>query len=663
MRDQPKITVLTATYNRPEFLPEAIAGVINQTRLDWEMLVINDGGRDVGDIISSFGDPRIKYHSRPSNMGKAACCNLGLSLARGDLIAYLDDDDLWRPRHLEILSRALEENPNIIGAFSDLYLVPYILDPATGRRHPVEKIMTLSRDFNRELMFHTNHVHHVSLMHRREAAVRAGLYNESVSVLIDWNINRKLAFIGDMLHVPVPTGEYYVSMAGEGRISSAKEKNKKKYRDSVRLIKADNPPLPWPHVKRLDIIAPCGGPPSQAVSLIEPLIDDLDHPAGIIIVDNFPQAPGQAGLEIRDLMRPYANTSVVTPPERPLPLFEAYALGGRESGADFFFLAGQDFQPGAAVKRFSSGLEFLNSSAALGVRWDIPQEQAGPFNCLVRKEFFSLKNPLKLLGDPRAVPVLPKIGRPPRHLEFDVALAVVRHRLDRGEIESARMEFDRILEIERGGGLLPAIMDLHLELSIKTGDLARLETDLRKSIAAGYEPDNLIRLGRVLAFQKRLEPAADAFQAGLEASGFKKEYLEAEVFPYPFDYEPLVLTALLGLGDCYSGLGDLAGAEAWYSRAAGFSSTCTRALLDLGRTCLAAARRDQGFERLGQALEQGAGDESVLELFLRSGRALGRRDDIIRVLTAYTAHHPEMAFARRALAEIKAAPPPAGKRA
>ncbi|MDY6852266.1 MAG: glycosyltransferase family 2 protein, partial [Thermodesulfobacteriota bacterium] len=82
----PKVTVLISTYNRPDYLKEAIRSVVDQTMTGWELLVINDGGVDVGSMAESFNDPRIKYFHREKNRGKAACCNFGLEQARGEYI-------------------------------------------------------------------------------------------------------------------------------------------------------------------------------------------------------------------------------------------------------------------------------------------------------------------------------------------------------------------------------------------------------------------------------------------------------------------------------------------------------------------------------------------------------------------------------------------------
>ncbi|MHC4481405.1 MAG: glycosyltransferase family 2 protein, partial [Planctomycetota bacterium] len=170
MADAPRVTILLPTYNRACSLGEAIASVVQQEFTDWELLVINDGGEDVRPVVEAFGEPRIQYHGRQENRGKAACLNFGIRRARGEYVAYLDDDDLWYPHHLSVLTDALDANPDCGVAYSDLYAVVSLKGEA-GRRIPLEKRICVCRDYNRLLMFHFNHTLHVSLVHRKDLAL------------------------------------------------------------------------------------------------------------------------------------------------------------------------------------------------------------------------------------------------------------------------------------------------------------------------------------------------------------------------------------------------------------------------------------------------------------------------------------------------------------
>jgi glycosyltransferase involved in cell wall biosynthesis len=98
----PRISIVTATFNRSNILGYTIASVLAQTITDWEMLVIGDACTDDTEaVVSSFGDPRIRFVNLALNSGEQATPNNeGVRLAQGEFIAFLNHDDLWTPDHL-----------------------------------------------------------------------------------------------------------------------------------------------------------------------------------------------------------------------------------------------------------------------------------------------------------------------------------------------------------------------------------------------------------------------------------------------------------------------------------------------------------------------------------------------------------------------------------
>jgi glycosyltransferase involved in cell wall biosynthesis len=68
---RPRVSVITATYNRSRVLRHTIASVIAQDFADWELLVVGDAGTDdTADVVASFRDPRIRFFSLPQNVGE-----------------------------------------------------------------------------------------------------------------------------------------------------------------------------------------------------------------------------------------------------------------------------------------------------------------------------------------------------------------------------------------------------------------------------------------------------------------------------------------------------------------------------------------------------------------------------------------------------------------
>ena len=100
MRDNfcPLVSIITPTYNHERFIGSCIETVLRQTHPNWEQIIIDDGSTDhTADMVRSYSDRRIKYCFQ-ENQGIDALSqtyNRALSLAKGDLIAVLEGDDLW----------------------------------------------------------------------------------------------------------------------------------------------------------------------------------------------------------------------------------------------------------------------------------------------------------------------------------------------------------------------------------------------------------------------------------------------------------------------------------------------------------------------------------------------------------------------------------------
>ena len=107
----PRVSIITATFNRSRVLRHTIATVMAQRFTDWELLVIGDACTDdTAEVVASFGDSRIRYHNLSVNVGEqSGPNNTGVEMARGELVAFLNHDDLWLPDHLETLVGAIEE--------------------------------------------------------------------------------------------------------------------------------------------------------------------------------------------------------------------------------------------------------------------------------------------------------------------------------------------------------------------------------------------------------------------------------------------------------------------------------------------------------------------------------------------------------------------------
>jgi len=106
MLSKPEISVIIPTYNRAELLKKAISSVLNQTFEDLELIIVDEASTDnTSEVVKDFmeGDNRIKYLRYKTNSGKPSIArNRGIAAAEGEYLAFLDSDDEWLPKKLEM---------------------------------------------------------------------------------------------------------------------------------------------------------------------------------------------------------------------------------------------------------------------------------------------------------------------------------------------------------------------------------------------------------------------------------------------------------------------------------------------------------------------------------------------------------------------------------
>ena len=96
----PLVSVIVTAYNEEAFVEKSVRSVLAQTFTDFELLAIDDGSKDgTADILKSIRDPRLRVIHQ-TNRGISESRNRGIEAARGDIVAFLDGDDLWLPSRL-----------------------------------------------------------------------------------------------------------------------------------------------------------------------------------------------------------------------------------------------------------------------------------------------------------------------------------------------------------------------------------------------------------------------------------------------------------------------------------------------------------------------------------------------------------------------------------
>jgi glycosyltransferase involved in cell wall biosynthesis len=113
MNAQPAVSVILPTYNRGQFLRDAVESVLRQTFTDWELIVVDDGSTDdTCAFVLGLQDARVQLVPIAHSGSPAWARNAGLARARGEWIAFLDSDDLWMASKLECQLAELRAHPN-----------------------------------------------------------------------------------------------------------------------------------------------------------------------------------------------------------------------------------------------------------------------------------------------------------------------------------------------------------------------------------------------------------------------------------------------------------------------------------------------------------------------------------------------------------------------
>lgn len=142
-----RVSVVIPTYNCAQYLPDAIASILAQTRPVDEIIVINDGSTDATEEVIAPYRECIVYLEQP-NAGQAAARNRGLDMATGDWVAFLDADDVWLPTKIDRQLDGLANPGQHICGHTAFSVFGECTDPvvrrpaATLNRYDVESLLT-----------------------------------------------------------------------------------------------------------------------------------------------------------------------------------------------------------------------------------------------------------------------------------------------------------------------------------------------------------------------------------------------------------------------------------------------------------------------------------------------------------------------------------------
>jgi glycosyltransferase involved in cell wall biosynthesis len=181
----PLVSVIIPTYNRREFVQEAIESVLRQDFDEREVIVIDDGSTD-GTEAALRRFPSIHYYSQ-TNQGVSLARNQGLQLAQGALICFLDSDDLWLPKKLSTQVRLMAQHPDVLVSYTDEIWI------RRGRRVNPKKKHQKHSGWVFAQCLPLCSISPSSVMLRREVFDQVGCFDESLPVCEDYDLWLRIA--------------------------------------------------------------------------------------------------------------------------------------------------------------------------------------------------------------------------------------------------------------------------------------------------------------------------------------------------------------------------------------------------------------------------------------------------------------------------------------
>jgi glycosyltransferase involved in cell wall biosynthesis len=178
-----KITIITPSFNQGDFIEETICSVINQNYSNLEYIIIDGGSEDnTKDVVKKYSD-RIAYWVSEKDKGQSNAINKGFEKASGDIIAWLNSDDLYCENAIKDVVKLFNENPDVDIIYGDV-----INFNETGKELYVANQFELFDFFSRVSL------HQPGVFWRKKVIDEVGLLNESLHYCMDYDFWMRIFF-------------------------------------------------------------------------------------------------------------------------------------------------------------------------------------------------------------------------------------------------------------------------------------------------------------------------------------------------------------------------------------------------------------------------------------------------------------------------------------
>jgi len=203
----PLVSIIMPTKNRVELLGRALDSVIAQTYKHWELIVVNDGGDDVTPVVDSRAlGGSIRCIKLQQSVGQAAARNIALQEAKGQIICYLDDDDIYLAHHLDTVVTALsrEGRPFV---YTDAVLVPERYNNGMPQEEGERSNPYKHDEYSRDRLLVNNYIPINTWAHWKACVDQVGTFDESLKCYEDWEFLLRFSARYEFTHIEQTTVE------------------------------------------------------------------------------------------------------------------------------------------------------------------------------------------------------------------------------------------------------------------------------------------------------------------------------------------------------------------------------------------------------------------------------------------------------------------------
>lgn len=206
---KPLISVIIPTYQRRDKLKKTLESVLSQTYTNYEVLIMDDGSNDgTKEMVNSFNDSRIFYNWQKNTGGPAKPRNDGIKIAKGEWVAFLDDDDQWSEDKLSEINEQINDNIDFI--YHDY---TSIISKNFYKKKKLIESSSLKPPKFFDLLLNGNVIGISTVVVRKKILLKIGGFNENINMApcADYNTWLKITRITEnFLYLPKNLGYYNI---------------------------------------------------------------------------------------------------------------------------------------------------------------------------------------------------------------------------------------------------------------------------------------------------------------------------------------------------------------------------------------------------------------------------------------------------------------------